>query len=67
MRGEAADIVPVYAPLEDVYAWIISNCNYHQAILYSDRGIIHVSLPVILKNKENKIEVNGEVKQWEDT
>ena len=66
MRGEGADIVPVYADLNDVHAWIITNCNYHQAILYPDKGIIHVSLTVILKDKENKIEVSGELKQWED-
>ena len=66
IRGEAADIVPVNAPLYDVYAWISSNLNYGQSILYSRSNFIHISMPRLLKdNKENLICENGIYKNWE--
>ena len=65
MRGEAADIVPVSVPLEDVYAWITCNLLYGQLIIYPDRGFIHVSMPRILKaNKENLVCEKGIYKPY---
>ena len=66
MRGEAHDGRPAYAPLEDVYCWMMGNLvSYGQLILYPERGIIHVSMPRILKeNKENLICENGIYKPY---
>lgn len=67
MAGEACDFGPKYAPLEDVYAWIMGNLNYGQLILYPDREFIHISLPRLLqKNKENLVCIEGNFKKRED-
>ena len=67
MSGEAADIVPINAPLYDVYNWIMNNCkSYGQNIIYPSGNFIHISMPRILqKNQDNLISINGELKKWE--
>lgn len=49
--GEAADFIPLQAPLEDVFAWIKDNLVYGQVILEDKNGKrwIHVSLPRIAR------------------
>lgn len=50
-RGEAADIVPLEAEIEEVYAWMRDNLIYGQ-IIFEDKGgaqWIHISLPRLEK------------------
>lgn len=57
MRGEAADIVPLDASIDDVFAWCRENLVFGQLILESiifngaDVRWIHISLP--RQNKPN--------------
>lgn len=52
--GEAADIFPLFAPIEEVYAWIVKNLQFGQAILETEgtKVWIHLSLP--RANKTNQ-------------
>ena len=47
LRGEAADIMPESAFIEDVFYWIQANMQYGQVILEERNEVrwIHVSLP----------------------
>jgi hypothetical protein len=62
MRGEAADIVPLDANIEDVFGWIRRNLIYGQVILEERKGVqwIHVSLPrYYAPNQEALLYSNG--------
>lgn len=62
-KGQAADIKPLDADINEVFAWMKNNLQYGQIILETrgDSKWIHVSLPRL--DKENQMAM---LAQWND-
>jgi len=61
MGGEAADIVPVKAIMEDVFVWMVDNLTFGQAIFEQKGGDwwIHASLPRLGGQNQESLIYNG--------
>lgn len=60
LLGEAADIVPIDAPIDDVFGWAKDNLRYGQIILEKkdDARWIHISLPRVEKQNMQAMTFN---------
>lgn len=52
--GEAADFFPLFAPITDVYVWIVKNLQFGQVILETEGTSVWIHLSLPRTNKVNQ-------------